>query len=85
MNFSRMDKHQLAATWQVRCLKAADYKFASVMLTVFYFVYMEQAQYLMWQAYGRASDLRFPTSTSAGSASGSRCGAMSRCSTPRAS
>jgi hypothetical protein len=63
MQFARMDKHQLAATWQVRCLKAADHKFASVMLTVFYFVYMEQAQYLMWQAYGRATDLRFPFHT----------------------
>ena len=60
MNFSRMNKDQLAETWQVRCLRAAKGKFASVMLTIFYFNYMEQAQYLMWQAYGRAADLRFP-------------------------
>ncbi len=60
MNFSRMDKHQLAATWQVRCLREAKGQLASVMLAVFYFNYMEQAQYLMWSAYGRANDLRFP-------------------------
>ncbi len=60
MNFSRMNKDQLAETWQVRCLRAATGKLASVMLSVFYFNYMEQAQYLMWGAYGRNKDLRFP-------------------------
>lgn len=60
MNFSRMTKDQLAETWQVRCLKAAKGKFASVLLTIFYFNYYEQAQYLMWQAYGRNKDIAFP-------------------------
>jgi hypothetical protein len=62
-NFSRMDKHELAATWQVRCLKAAQGKFASVLLTIFFFNYYEQAQYLMWSAYGRNRDIAFPFHT----------------------
>lgn len=62
-NFARMDKHELAATWQVRCLRAAQGKFASVLLTIFFFNYYEQAQYLMWSAYGRNRDIAFPFHT----------------------
>jgi hypothetical protein len=62
-NFAQMDKHQLAATWQVRCLRAAQGKFASVMLTIFFFNYYEQAQYLLWSAYGRNRDIAFPFHT----------------------
>jgi hypothetical protein len=58
-----MDKHELAATWQVRCLRAAQGKFASVLLTIFFFNYYEQAQYLMWSAYGRNRDIAFPFHT----------------------
>ena len=60
MQFARMDKHQIAATWQARCLRASTGKFASVMLSIFFWVYDEEAQYLFWSVYGRNKDLRFP-------------------------
>ena len=63
MNFAKLDKHELAATWQARCLRASTGKFASVMLTIFFWEYFEQAQYLMWSVYGRNKDLTFPFHT----------------------
>lgn len=60
MNFARMDKHQIAATWQARCLRASSGKFAAVMMSIFFWVYDEQAAYLMWSVYGRSKDLQFP-------------------------
>lgn len=60
MQFARMDKHQIAATWQARCLRASTGKFATVMLSIFFWVYDEQAEFLMWAVYGRKSILAFP-------------------------